>query len=197
MFESVPSETMALRTLLADLHDDLAGRVDRLRLLLALEADFGSGHRLMIPGGTPAYAAYVETRQAFVLGNFLSVVLLSQCVLENILAAQLGLDAMSAEIRGGTPEQQKLRPEFRETVAACKASNMLTQEDERDLFRLADFRNALAHFRTVNDPSHLDRRAISERRPASMICEDDARFAITLFVRILAKPAFRLGENPL
>jgi hypothetical protein len=197
MFESVPSETMALRTLLADLHDDLAGRVDRLRLLLALEADFGSGRRLMIPGGTPAYAAYVETRQAFVLGNFLSVVLLSQCVLENILAAQLGLNAMSAEIRGGTPKQQKLRPEFREIVAACKASNMLTQEDERDLFRLADFRNALAHFRTVNDPSHLDRRAISERRPASMICEDDARFAITLFVRILAKPAFRLDENPL
>jgi hypothetical protein len=197
MFESVPPETMALRALLADLHDDLAGRVERLQLLLALEADFGSGRRLMIPGGTPAYAAYVETRQAFVLGNFLSVVLLSQCVLENILAAQLGLDAVSVEIRGGMPEEQKLRPGFRETVAACKASGMLTQEDERDLFRLADLRNALAHFRTINDPSHLDRRAISERRPASMICEDDARFAITLFVRILAKPAFRLGENPL
>ena len=59
---------------------------------------------------------------------------------------------------------------------------------------LLEIRNALAHFRTINDPSHLDRRAVRERRSATTICEDDARFAITLFVRILAKPAF--GFSP-
>jgi hypothetical protein len=195
VFESLPPETLALRTLLADLQDDLEGRVGRLRLLLALEFDFGSGRGLLLPGGTPAYTSYVETRQAFVLGNFLSVVLLSQCVLENTLAAQISLDAVSAEIHGRTAVSQTHRPGFRETVAACRDSGLLNTEDERDLLRLSELRNALAHFRMVNDPSHLDRRAVRERRSATTVCEDDARFAIALFVRILAKPAFRFSPD--
>lgn len=195
MFDPLPPETVALRTLLADLHDDLEGRVERLRLLLALEFDFGSGRRLMLPGGTPAFTAYVETRQAFVFGNFLSVILLSQCVLENALAAHLGLEAIATEVRGGPTSSQKPRPGFRETVAACRASGLIDDADERDLWRLSDLRNALAHFRTVNDPSHIDRRAIAQRRSATVLCEDDGRFAISLFVRILAKPAFRLDER--
>jgi hypothetical protein len=166
-----------------------------LRLLLALELDFGSGRGLLLPGGTPAYTAYVETRQAFVLGNFLSVVLLSQCVLENALAAHLGLEAVSAQIQGRTATPQKLRPGFRETVGACKASGLFNAEDERELLRLSDLRNALTHFRTVDDQSHLDRRAIREGRPPAAISEDDARFAITLFVRVLAKPPFRFNQD--
>ncbi len=196
MLESLPPETLALRTLLADLHDDLEGRVGRLRLLMALEFDFGNGQGLLLPGGFPAYAAYVEIRQAFVHGNFLSVILLSQCVLENVLAAQLGIEAVSAEIHGHTPKTLKRRPGFRETATACKATGLLSDDDERDLLRMADLRNALAHFRTVDDPSHLDRRAIRERRAAAVICEEDARFAITVFIRVLAKPAFRFVPDP-
>lgn len=196
MFESLPPETVALRTLLADLHDGLEGRVARLRLLMALEFDFGNGQGLLLPGGTPAHAAYIETRHAFVIGNFLSVILLSQCLLENVLAAQLGLDAGSLEIHGGVPTSQKDRPSFRETVVACNASGLLNDEEAKDLLRLADLRNALAHFRTVADPSHLDRRSIRERRAAAEICEDDARFAMGVFVRVLAKPTFRFKLDP-
>jgi hypothetical protein len=196
MFDSLPPETVALRTLLADLHDGLEGRVARLRLLMALEFDFGNGQRLLLPGGTPAHTAYIETRHAFVVGNFLSVILLSQCLLENVLAAQVGLDAVSLEIHGCTPTPQKDRPGFKETIAACRASGLLNDEDARDVIRLADLRNALAHFGTVADPSHLDRRSISERRAAAEICEDDARSAIGVFIRILAKPTFRLKPDP-
>ncbi len=196
MFESLPPETLALKTLLADLHDGLEGRTARLRLLMALELDFGNGQGLLLPGGTPAHAAYMETRQAFVIGNFLAVILLSQCLLENILAAQLGIDALSLEIHGGAPTPQKERPGFKETVVACTASGLLNEDDARDLMRLAALRNALAHFRTVADPSHLDRRYLRERRADSEICEDDARFAIGVFVRILAKPAFRFHVDP-
>jgi hypothetical protein len=129
VFESLPPETLALRTLLADLHDDLEGRVGRLRLLLALELDFGSGRGLLLPGGTPAYTAYVETRQSFVLGNFLSVVLLSQCLLENTLAAHLGLESLSDEIHGLSVKQPSPRPSFRETVLACRVRGLLSEED--------------------------------------------------------------------
>ena len=196
MFEGLPPETVALQLLLADLHDDLAGRVDRLRLLLAFEADFGHGRGLMLPGGTPAQYGYTETRQAFIQGNFLSVVLLSQCVIENVLAAELGMLSLSNEIKGSDPLSLKVRPGFRDTIVAGRSAGILNEQDERDLLRLADLRNALTHFRTVGDSSHIDRRAMSERRAAGELCEDDARFAILLFVRILAKPQFRFEMDP-
>lgn len=195
MFDPLPPETFALKTILADLQEDLEGRVARLRLLVAIESDFGAGRGLFLPGGFPASLAYVETRRAYVNGEFLSVVLLSQCVLENALAAHLGLEAMSAEIHGIDGPATKPRPGFRDTINTCKDIGVLSEADKKDLFRLADLRNALAHFRTVDDPLHLDRRSISERRSAIDICEDDARFAVTLFVRILSKPAFRFKPN--
>jgi hypothetical protein len=195
MFDPLPPENIALRALLADLHDDLEGRVERLRLLLAIESDFGGGRGLLLPGGTPAQFAYLETRQAFVAGNFLSVILLSQCMLENVLAAQIGLETLSREIKGGSPIELRTRPTFRETIAACRRANILDNKDEVDLARLSDLRNALTHFRDVNDKSHLDRRALSQRRPAADVCEEDARFAIVLFVRMLAKDEFRFTQN--
>ena len=195
MFDPLPPETIALKVLLAELHDDLEGRVERLRLLLAIESDFGGGLGLLLPGGMPAQFAYVETRQAFVAGNFLSVILLSQCMLENVLAAQIGMESLSREVRGGSPIERKPRPTFRETISACRSTNILADKDEVDLVRLSDLRNALTHFRDIDDASHLDRRALNQRRPAVDVCEDDARFAITLFVRILAKPQFRFTRN--
>ncbi len=69
MFDPLPPETLALKVLLADLHDDLEGRVERLRLLIAIESDFGGGRGLLLPGGMPAQLAYIETGQAFVAGN--------------------------------------------------------------------------------------------------------------------------------
>ncbi|MEZ2405771.1 hypothetical protein AB6806_03000 [Bosea sp. RCC_152_1] len=196
MFEPLPPETIALQFLLADLHDDLSGRVARLRLLLAFEADFGQGRGLLLPGGTPAQFAYTETRQAFIQGNFLSVILLSQCVLENVLTAEIGLLSLSNEIKGVSTIRLKDRPWFRDIVVAGRSAGILGEEDERDLLRLAELRNALTHFRTVDDASHIDQRALSERRAAIEICEEDARFAILLFVRILAKPQFRFRMDP-
>lgn len=196
MFETLPPETLALRILLSDLESDLEGRVERLRRIMALEFDFGGGKGLLLAGGTPAQAAYLETRRAFVVGNFLSVVLLSQCLLENVLAAHVGVEALSAEIHGRDFAAVAERPTFRESIDACKAIGLLDEADGRDLLRLAELRNSLSHFRTVDHASHLDRRAINERRSGLSILADDAQFAISVFVRILAKPPFRFQPDP-
>lgn len=197
MFEELPSETVALRTLIADLHDGLEERVGRLRLLMAMEYDFGAGRGLLLPGGTPAQFAYQEVRQAFVVGNFLSVVLLCQCVLENVLAAHLGLEALSVEIKGTEQRPLKERPQFSQTIAVGRAAGLLDEADEQDLLRLAGLRNALAHFRSVHDESHMDRRSISERRSPDALFEEDARFAMLVFLRVLAKPQFRFAMDTL
>lgn len=195
MFEELPSETVALRTLIADLHDGLEGRVGRLRLLMAMEYDFGAGRGLMLPGGTPVQFAYLEARQAFVVGNFLSVILLCQCVLENVLAAHLGLEAISAEIHGTQPLPLKERPRFSDTIARGRVDGLLDETDEQDLLRLAALRNALSHFRSINDGSHMDRRTMTEGRSAASLLEDDARFAMAVFLRVLAKPEFRFSMD--
>jgi hypothetical protein len=195
MLTDTPPESAAFRALLADLHDDLPERIERQRLLWCWEGDYYGGGRLLIPGGHTAYMAYVELRHAFVSGNFISTVLLAQCLVENVLASHVGLDAVSAQIQQRSYETLPTRPGFRECVAACRRLGMVDEVDERDLLRLAAARNALAHFRPVSDDTNLDRRALNERRPAALVCYEDARFAMGLVVRIMSKPAFLLGVS--
>ena len=153
--------------MLADLHDDLPARVERQRLLWRWESDyFGNG------------------------GNLISTVLLAQCLVENMLAADVSLDAHSAEIHQRSHETLRDRPVLRETVAACRRLGMLGDIDKRDLLRLAEAHNALAHFRPVSDGTDLDRRVIDGHLPAALVCYEDARFGMCFVVRILGKPAF-------
>jgi hypothetical protein len=55
-------------------------------------------------------------------------------------------------------------------------------------------RNPLSHFRAINDPTSLSRRAIDTRIPAEEHLRADALFAIGTVVRLLSLPAFRLGD---
>lgn len=192
MLKETPPDWVAFRTLLADLHDDLPARTERLRHLWVLESDFGHGH-LMIPGGHAAGGAYVELRHAFVSGNFLSVILLSQCLLENILAAHVSLDRSVAEIRGRPFETLPQRPNYSDTLEACDRLGLLSPVEVRELKRLSGLRNAVAHFRAVEHETNLERRSIDQRRSTTLLVYEDARFAVGLAIRVLAKPEFVAG----
>jgi hypothetical protein len=192
MLEETPPDWVAFRTLLADLHDDLPARTERLRHLWALESGFGQG-RLMIPGGHASSGAYIELRHAFVCGNFLSAILLSQCLLENILAANVNLDRSSAEIHGRTFETLPERPNYNLTLEACERLGLLSAVEVRELMKLSRLRNAVAHFRSLDHETNLERRSLDQRRSAARLVYEDARFAIGLVVRVLAKPEFVIG----
>lgn len=192
MLDETPPEWVAFRTLLADLHDDMPARTERLRHLWVLEADFGQGH-LMIPGAHASSGAYVELRHAFACGNFLSVMLLSQCLLENLLAGHLDLDRSTAEIHRRPFETLSQRPNYKETLDACERLGALSEIESRELMKLSGLRNAVAHFRSIDHPSNLERRALDRRQPAALVVYEDARFAIGLVVRVLAKPEFVIG----
>ena len=88
----IASETHLFQALLGEFHDDLPHRMARLKFLVALDNDFG-GSGIMLPGGHPTYLAYTDARNAFVCGAFLSVILLSQALVENLLGAHLVLIA--------------------------------------------------------------------------------------------------------
>ena len=174
------------RHLIADLHDDIAGKVARFRQLADLTMEMGT-ERAMIPGGETAFASWLEARSSFVQGNFVATVMLCQGLAEHMLASHLamGLDSK--------PLPKKI--EFHETLKRCLADGVISARDEEDLRRLMSLRNPLSHYQDVEHPSNLYRRALDTRMPAREHLVRDATFAISMAVRLLALPSFRLGDG--
>jgi hypothetical protein len=173
------------RILLADLHDDLPGKVARFRQLADLSAALGS-EGTMMPGGETALAAWTEARSSFVHGNYVATVLLCQGLAEHLLAAHLtlGLDG----------EELPSRVSFTDTLSRCVARGVVAQRDADDLRRLMNLRNPLTHYRSIDDPSNLSRRVLDTRLPAQTHLLTDATFAMSMAIRLLALPVFRLGD---
>ena len=183
-FLSELSDIDFVRHLLAELHDDLPGKVSRFRMLTDFGREMGP-NGTMIFGGQAAHYAWLEARSSFVHGNFAATVLLCQGLVEHLLAAYLHAGLMIDDI----PE---LIP-FRDTLRRCRERDVISDQDVADLQKLMDLRNPLSHFRHVHDASNLDRRSIDTGQHAMDLMRRDAVFAIGLAVRMLAKPAFRLG----
>jgi hypothetical protein len=172
------------RILLADLHDDLVGKVARFRQLNELSATLGP-HGTMLPGGEAAFSAWTEARTSFVHGNYIATVMLCQGLAEHMLAAQLRLGLNGRELRK--------RITFQETLELCVEDKVINNEDADNLRRLMELRNPLSHFRDIDDPSSLSRRVLDTMVPAESHLFRDASFAIGMAVRLLSLPAFRLG----
>ena len=173
-----------VRHLLADLHDDLPGKVGRFRMLTDLGGQMGRSGT-MIFGGHAAYHAWIEARSSFVHGNYVATILLCQGLVEHLLAAYLHAGLLVDDI----PD----RIQFADTLRRCREREVVSDEDVTDLRRMMALRNPLSHFRHVDDGSNLDRRSIDESRSADDLLRHDAIFSIGLAVRMLSRPAFRLG----
>jgi len=85
------------------------------------------------------------------------------------------------------------RVAFAETLRLCEGKGYLTGHDSAELKKLANLRNPLAHYRSLDDPSHVDRRSMTEKAHFLEILERDAFFAIALIMHILGKKPFRVG----
>ena len=173
------------RILIADLHDDLDGKVARFHQLADLSTALGS-MGTMLPGGETVLAAWTEARSSFVHGNYMATVLLCQVLAEHILAAHLtlGLDG----------ERLPDRVSFNDTLNRCVTRGVIAPQDSDDLRRLMSMRNPLTHFRSIDDPSNLSRRVVDTRLPAETHLLADATFALGMAIRLLSLPVFRLGD---
>jgi len=174
-----------IRHLLADLHDDLDGKLARFHQLVDLSGSLGPSGTLLF-GGETTLALWREARWSFIHGNFVATVLLCQGLAENLLAAFL---------HAGLPfEDLPKRVSFAETLQRCRARSILSETDAADLRRLMGLRNPLSHFRDLDDETNLSRRVLSTFEPAVEHLRGDATFAIGVAVRMLSLPAFRLGK---
>ncbi|MBX3447889.1 MAG: hypothetical protein KF765_14150 [Parvibaculaceae bacterium] len=173
-----------VRLLLADMHDDLYGKVGRFRQLADLSETFRIG-RTILPGGETAFAAWSEARTSFIHGNYVATVLLCQGLAEHLLAAHLTM--------GLNAEQLPERIQFPETLRRCVEKNIIPQNIADDLHNLMKMRNPLSHYRDINDPYNLSRRVLDTMVPVESHLRADASFAISMAIRLLALPAFNLG----
>ena len=178
------SDLDAVRYLIADLHDDLSNKVARFRYLEDIGDALGR-QGTMLFGGTTVFNAWLEARSSFVHGNFAATILLCQSLMENLLAAFLQTGLMADNLPP--------RITFRDTLKRCEDRNLISAHDANDLERLMGLRNPLSHFRAMADDQNLDRRALTTGLRSEALIERDAWFALSLAVRILAKPQFRLG----
>lgn len=179
------SDLDLMRHLLADLHDDLSGKIARFRQLVDLSGALGSSGTMLF-GGEVTYAAWREARWCFVHGNFTATVMLCQGLIEHLLAAFL---------HGGLlVDDLPRRISFAETLRLCEERQVISAQDAQDLRRLMDLRNPLSHFRHIDDPASLSGRVLDTMVSADYHLRQDATLAIGLAVRMLALPAFRLGN---
>ncbi len=174
-----------VRHLLADLHDDLSGKIARFRQLVDLSGVLGSSGTMLF-GGEITDRAWREARWSFIHGNFAATVLLCQGLAEHLLGSYLH----AALLIDDFPK----RVSFAATLRRCQERNVISGRDAMDLRRLMDLRNPLSHFRDLNDPASLSGRVLSTLEPAEEHLRRDASFAIGLAVRLLALPAFKLGK---
>lgn len=176
-----------VQVLLADLHDDLLGKVARFRQLADISSTLGPGGTL-IHGGEAAYTAWIEARASFIQGNFIATVLLCQAMAEHLLASYISM--------GLDPEIIPDRISFKDTLKRCVSKNLFDELFSLELISLMNIRNPLTHYRNIDDPSNLTRRVIDTRIPATEHLRRDASFALTVAVKLLSLPPFWLsGER--
>ncbi|MBK3468723.1 hypothetical protein [Pseudomonas sp. MF6776] len=178
------SDLQAAQWLMGELHDDLPGRVARFQQVNDLCANLGSTGT-MIPGEV-AYSAWVEARSSFVNGNYVATVMLCQGLAEQMLASHLTLSLNAPEL------PKKIG--FQDTLSRCLEQGVIEPSLAGQLNQLMGLRNPLSHFRRVDDPESLFRRALDSQTPTHVTLQRDATFAISVAVDLLASPVFRLGR---
>jgi hypothetical protein len=179
------SDVDFFRHLVADLHDDLDNKVARFRQLADLSMGMGA-FGTMIPGET-SHVSWLEARSSFIHGNFIATVMLCQGLAEHVLASHMSMRL------AGTPLPVRLQ--FKDTLERSLEDGVITEALAKDLKTLMALRNPLSHFRDINDPSNLSRRAINSATHPQEHLLNDATFAISAAVRLLSLPVFRLDSG--
>jgi hypothetical protein len=135
-------------------------------------------------GGEMVLPILTEARSSFVHGNYVATVLLCQRLAEHILAAHVNFEISSEELPSQVP--------FNDALSRCIARDVITQQDADDLCRLMGLRSPLSRYRVVDDPSNLSPGALNTTHPTEAHLFNDASFAMSIAIRLLALPVFRL-----
>jgi HEPN domain-containing protein len=156
-------------------------RVERMKFLLN---EWGEPRHLLLPGGLIAAPAFEEARLCFLNGEFIACVLLSQVVLEHVLAGALKMAGRDDLERAG----------FEKLLREALSEGIISGEEFEAFDSLRERRNPYVHSRHPTDAGGLVRRMTAEDRELEELFETDARLAVQTMFRLLKRGPYGFNE---
>src|SRR3546814_3198416 len=106
-------------------------------------------------------------------------------------------DVCSSDLLEMLLDEEPLPPKviFAETLRRCQERSVISEQDVKDLRKLMTLRNPLSHFRANDDPATLMQRVLQTRQSPQSHLLRDTTFAISMAIRLLSLPAFRLRSE--
>lgn len=174
-------ERMTENDILSWLESDEAGsrpwRVERMGLLLDL---FGQNGWMQFFGGVVPVQAFDEMRLAYLNGLYVSCVVVSQIVLEHILAGMFSLYGRD-DLEGAG---------FQKLTTEGLAAGFISLEEFEELERLRRLRNPYTHSKPIMHPSCFVRRAAESNTHPAELFKQDAEAALMAVSAMLSRQPF-------
>ncbi len=157
-------------------------RVDRMHLLLD---HFGQNRDMLFFGGVIPAQAFEEMRLAYLNGLYISCVVVSQIVIEHILAGLLDLSGRTTLEGAG----------FQRLTEEARAEGYISEKEFEDLIRLRRLRNPYTHSRPVMHDSCVIRRAAETGSHPLELFKQDAETALAIVAGLLSRYPFSFLEE--
>lgn len=159
------------------------GRLGRLKF--AVE-QYGEPRHQLMTGGMIGYRAFEEARWCFVNGQFIACVVLTQMVLEHMLAGLFRIAGRDDIADAG----------FRRLLEEAQTESFISSVEFDKFEGLRKLRNPYSHSRRPLADDSIEMRMLKANAPYEEIVENDASEALQMLFSILQrKPfSFRTGD---
>jgi hypothetical protein len=157
-------------------------RVQRMRLLLDR---FGQSGYMQFFGGVVPVQAFEEMRLAYLNGLYVSCVVVSQIIIEHVLAGLFEM-ANRADLEGAG---------FQKLTEEALADGYISQEEFDGLDQLRRLRNPYTHSKPIMHQSCFIRRAAETGNRPGELFKQDAETALAVVSRLLSRYPFSLSDE--
>ena len=145
---------------------------------------FGQNGYMQFFSGMVPVQAFEEMRLAYLNGLYVSCVVVSQIVIEHIIAGMFSLFGRD-DLEGVG---------FQKLTTEAVAVGFISQEEFEDLERLRRRRNPYTHSKPVMHPNGLIRRAVEANTHPVELFKLDAEAALRAVSRMLSRQPFSFAD---
>ncbi len=162
--------------------EDQAKFPARLERLKFLGEQHGGPRDKLITGGLIGYLAFEEACWCFINGQFIACVVLTQIVLEHILAGLFRMFGQDKIADSG----------FKLLLGKARAERFISQDEFEKFNSIRERRNPYIHNRRPLAPNSIETRMLQANAPYEEIVEHDAREALQMLFGIMQRKPFAL-----
>jgi hypothetical protein len=165
--------------------DEAGSRPDRVDRMHVLLDRFGQGGYTLFPGGIVPVQAFEEMRLAYLNGLYISCVVVSQIIIEHILAGMFEMaDRNDLEGTG-----------FQKLTSEALAAGFITAEEFDRLDKLRRLRNPYTHSKPIMHQNCFIRRAAESGTHPVEVFRQDAETALDAVSALLSRYPFSFADD--